>query len=305
MKILFAGTPDTAATTLRRLVASGHEVVAVLTREDAPVGRKKELTPSSVAQVADELGIPTIKANKITGSVQEQITATGAELGIIVAYGVLLKQDSLQLLSNGWFNLHYSLLPKYRGAAPVQRAIEAGDIETGISIFKLDLGMDTGDMLASLPVLIEDNETAGELLKRLTELGITLLNQELPKLYNDQFSLVPQVGASSLAPKPAREDARIDFTKSSREISNKVRAFNPEPMAWCLYKDEPFRVLRARVIETKSEHSVGEVFSIDNRVLVACGSGTVLELIEVQPSSKKAMPAQDWFRGSDREEPLR
>ena len=305
MKILFAGTPDTAATILRRLVASGHEVVAVLTREDAPVGRKKELTPSSVAQVADELGIPTIKANKITGSVQEQITATGAELGIIVAYGVLLKQDSLQLLAKGWFNLHYSLLPKYRGAAPVQRAIEAGDNETGISIFKLDQGMDTGDMLASLPVLIEEDETAGELLKRLTELGITLLNQELPKIYNGQFSLVPQVGSASLAPKPTRENAKIDFTKSTREISNKVRAFNPEPMAWCLYKGEPFRVLRARVIETKSDNSVGEVFSIDNRVLVACGSGTVLELLEVQPSSKKAMQAQDWFRGSNREEPLR
>lgn len=305
MKILFAGAPDTAATVLRGLVASGHDVVAVLTREDAPVGRKKELTPSSVAQVAHELGIPAIKANKIHSSVQEQITATGAEIGIIVAYGVLLKQDSLQLLAKGWFNLHYSLLPKYRGAAPVQRAIEAGHNETGISIFKLDRGMDTGDILASLPVLIEENETAGELLKRLTELGITLLNQELPKLYNDQFILVPQVGDSSLAPKPTREDAKIDFTKSSKEISNKVRAFNPEPMAWCVYKGEPFRVLRARVIETKSDNSVGEVFSIDKRVLVACGSGSVLELLEVQPSSKKAMQAQDWFRGSDREEPLR
>jgi len=305
MKILFAGTPDTAAKVLRGLVASGHDVVSVLTREDAPVGRKKELTPSSVAQVALELGIPAIKANKIHSSVQEQITASGAEIGVIVAYGVLLKQDSLQLLAQGWFNLHYSLLPKYRGAAPVQRAIEAGDNVTGITIFKLDQGMDTGDMLASLPVLIEENETAGELLKRLTELGITLLNQELPKLYNYQFSLVPQVGASSLASKPTREDAKIDFTKSSKEISNKVRAFNPEPMAWCLYKGEPFRVLRARVIETKSHNSVGEVFSIDNRVLVACGGGTVLELIEVQPSSKKAMPALDWFRGSDREEPLR
>jgi len=305
MKILFAGTPETAATVLRGLVASGHEVVAVLTREDAPVGRKKELTPSSVAQVADALGIPAIKANKVTSSVQEQIASTDAELGIIVAYGVLLKQDSLELLAKGWFNLHYSLLPKYRGAAPVQRAIEAGDNETGITIFKLDQGMDTGEMLASLPVSIEEDETAGELLKRLTELGITLLNQELPKLYNDQFSLVPQVGASSLASKPTREDAKIDFAKSSKEIFNKVRAFNPEPMAWCSYKGEPFRVLRARVIETKSEHSVGESFSIDNRVVVACGGGSVLELIEVQPSSKKVMPAQDWFRGSDREEPLR
>ncbi len=305
MKILFAGTPETAASVLRGLVASGHEVVAVLTREDAFVGRKKILTPSSVAQVAGELGLPVIKANVINAQVQQQLNETGAELGIIVAYGVILKKAILDLLSQGWFNLHYSLLPKYRGAAPVQRAIEFGESETGITLFKLDEGMDTGPILGSLPVVIEENETSGDLLKRLTSLGITLLNQELPKLYSEGFSLTEQVGEASYANKPSREDAKIDFGKSAKEISNLVRAFNPEPMAWCLYKDEPFRVLSARVVDVITGPNIGEINNVDGRIVVTCGIGTGLELLEVQPNSKRAMSSQDWYRGSDHQEVLK
>jgi methionyl-tRNA formyltransferase len=305
MKILFAGTPETAASVLRGLVASGHEVVAVLTREDAFVGRKKILTPSSVAQVAGELGLAVIKANVINAQVQQQLNETGAELGIIVAYGVILKKAILDLLSQGWFNLHYSLLPKYRGAAPVQRAIEFGESETGITLFKLDEGMDTGPILGSLPVVIEENETSGDLLKRLTSLGITLLNQELPKLYSESFSLTEQVGEASYAKKPSRADAKIDFSKSAKDISNLVRAFNPEPVAWCLYKDEPFRILSARVVDVITGPNIGAVNSIDDRIVVTCGIGTGLELLEVQPSSKRAMSSQDWYRGSDHQEVLK
>ena len=304
MKILFAGTPETAASVLRGLVTSGHEVVAVLTREDALVGRKKVLTPSSVAQVAGELGLPVIKANVINAQVQQQLNETGAELGIIVAYGVILKRTSLDLLSQGWFNLHYSLLPKHRGAAPVQRAIEFGESETGITLFKLDEGMDTGPILGSLPIVIEENETSGDLLKRLTSLGITLLNQELPKLYSGSFSLTEQVGEASYANKPSRADAKIDFSKSAKDISNQVRAFNPEPVAWCLYKDEPFRVLSARVVDVITGPNIGAISNFDGRIVVTCGIGTGLELLEVQPSSKRAMSSQDWYRGSDHQEVL-
>ena len=187
----------------------------------------------------------------------------------------------------------------------MQRAIEFGESETGITLFKLDEGMDTGPILGSLPVVIEENETSGDLLKRLTSLGITLLNQELPKLYSEGFSLTEQVGEASYANKPSREDAKIDFGKSAKEISNLVRAFNPEPMAWCLYKDEPFRVLSARVVDVITGPNIGEINNVDGRIVVTCGIGTGLELLEVQPNSKRAMSSQDWYRGSDHQEVLK
>jgi methionyl-tRNA formyltransferase len=304
MKILFAGTPQTAADVLAELVSSGHDIVSVLTREDAPVGRKRVITASAVAQVAESLGIPVIKANRISESTRELINISGAELGVIVAYGVILDRASLDCLNEGWFNLHYSLLPKYRGAAPVQWAIKNGDKETGITFFKLDEGMDTGEILGSLPVIIESTETSGELLHRLKNLAISLLNQELPKIYNSQATFAKQIGEPSLAPKPSREMARISFQENSEVIANLVRAMNPEPMAWCNYKGEPFRMIRSRVAVSSSDSVPGTVQLVAGKVLVACGHQTALELLEVQPSSKTVMPAIDWFRGFDQREVL-
>ncbi len=304
MRILFAGTPETAATVLRGLVASGHEVVGVLTREDAPVGRKKVLTESAVAQTANELGIQVIKANKITSEIISVIDSLKADLGVIVAYGVILKKGALEIIPNGWFNLHYSLLPKYRGAAPVQRALENGDIETGITIFKLDEGMDTGDVLATLPVIVQTNETAGDLLTRLNQLGVSLLNQELPNIYNGTFQLEQQTGVPTIAPKPTRDEARIRFSNNAEQILNQVRAFNPEPMAWCSYKGEPFRVLLAREHVGIHSTGIGELSLVDGKVVVGCGQASAIELVEVQPSSKKPMAAVDWYRGADHKERL-
>ena len=304
MKILFAGTPQTAAYVLAELVASGHDIVSVLTREDAPVGRKRVITASPVAQVAESLGIPVIKANRISELTRDLITKSGAELGVIVAYGVILDRASLDCLNEGWFNLHYSLLPKYRGAAPVQWAIKNGDRETGITLFKLDEGMDTGEILGSLPIIIESTETSGDLLQRLNNLAISLLNQELPKIYNSRATLTKQTGESSLAPKPSREMARISFQEGSEVIANLVRAMNPEPMAWCNYKGEPFRVIRSRVAVDSSDLVPGTVQLVAGKVLVSCGNQTALELLEVQPSSKTVMPAIDWFRGFDQREVL-
>ena len=180
MKIVFAGTPANAAQTLRALANTAFEVVAVLTRTDAPVGRKRVLTPSAVAVVAAELGLPIIKANRVDESVRLQIQATGAELGVIVAYGALLDQAALDVLDKGWVNLHYSLLPKWRGAAPVQRAIMAGDRETGVTLFQLDKGMDTGPVHLQIPTVIEPDENTAELLPRLTNLGISGLAELKP-----------------------------------------------------------------------------------------------------------------------------
>lgn len=302
MKVLFAGTPANAAEVLKGIVAAGHDVVAVLTREDAPVGRKKLMTPSAVAESAEELGIELIKANRITFEISEKILQTKADLAIVVAYGIILKQETLDLLPLGWFNLHFSMLPKWRGAAPVQRAIQAGDTNTGVSLFKIETGLDTGPLLGSVPTIIGPDETAGELISRLTKLGLTLVNAELPRIYSGALTLEPQVGESSSASKPTRADAKISFEMEAKRIENQVRAMNPEPMAWCLFNDEPLRVIRVRsaqlpVGDTKASSSIGSIYKDDGKVLVSCAGDSWLELLEVQPASRNVMSARDWVNG--------
>lgn len=297
MRILFAGTPSTAATVLEGLLASGHEIVAVLTREDALTGRKKVLTPSPVADLAQNKGLPTIKANKLTTDVLESISSHKIDLAVVVAYGVILRQIALDAIPAGWFNLHFSLLPKWRGAAPVQAAIRAGDSETGVTLFQIDLGLDTGPLLGSASTVIEPGENAGELLHRLSLLGLTLLNQELPKLYSGSFELASQAGEVTLAPKIIRNDAKISFVEKAKNVELLVRAMNPEPMAWCLLDGEPMRILEARVVDSSSSLECGHVALQDDKVIVGCGQGTTLELVLVQPASKTVMSAKDWLNG--------
>jgi methionyl-tRNA formyltransferase len=297
MRILFAGTPTTAATVLEGLIASGHEVVAVLTREDSLVGRKKVLTPSPVALAAEKHSLPIIRSSKLTPEVLQSISEFKAELAVVVAYGVILKQDALDSIANGWFNLHFSHLPRWRGAAPVQRAIQAGDTDIGVSLFRIDTGLDTGPVLAVADTIIEPDESAGELLGRLAKIGVSLLNQELPRLYSGSYELTEQMGEASLAPKLNRDDARIDFSKRAIEVSNLVRAMNPEPIAWCQLAGESMRVLRARPVVSSIELSLGEVAVDGNRVLVGCGDRSTLELLEVQPASKNVMSAHSWMNG--------
>jgi methionyl-tRNA formyltransferase len=298
MRILFAGTPDSAATVLESMVASGHEVVAVLTREDALTGRKKVLTQSRVADAAAKFNIPVIKANKVNEAVLRHIAEYKPELAIVVAYGVILRTEALEAIPNGWFNLHYSLLPMYRGAAPVQHSLLAGEKETGVTLFKIDQGLDTGDILGSASTVIGPDENAGELLTRLTQLGVSLLNAELPALYSGTLKLQAQTGSSSVAPKISRADARIDFDLTSQRISDLVRAMNPEPMAWCLFGEEPMRVLRGRAVSNSAVVlQKGEVRVLENAVYVGCGEQEAVELLEVQPASKTAMSAKDWANG--------
>ena len=308
MKIVFAGTPANAAQTLRALANSAFEVVAVLTRTDAPVGRKRTLTPSAVADVAAELAIPVIKANRVDEEVRNLIKATGADLGVIVAYGALLDQAALDSLDNGWVNLHYSLLPKWRGAAPVQRAIMAGDRETGVTLFQLDKGMDTGPIHLQIPTVIEPDETTSSLLPRLTELGISGLAELLPRIASGLSSPVAQnpelLATLPTADKLTREDARIDWHRNAVELENLIRGLNPEPMAWTTLEDETFRIIEARALGSTDWKSlagedsiVGTVQIEKDRVLVSCGEGTLLELKTVQPAGKKPMPSSDWARG--------
>ena len=304
MRILFAGTPEVSAAILEWLVKSGHEIACVLTRTDSLVGRKRILTPSATAMKAEELGLPIIKANRVDDGTLSQIASSNIELAIVVAYGSILNQQALEAVPNGWFNIHFSLLPKYRGAAPVQRALLNGDKETGVTIFKLDAGMDTGPVLSSLSTSIGFNESSGELLARLAELSKSLLSEALPQLYSGTFKLQEQSGDSSSAAKPTREEARLDFDQPASTLENIVRGMNPEPMAWCMVGDEVLRVLSAvenrsaSLVSSSASASPGSLFSVGGKVFAVCGQDSMLELIEVQPSSKRAMPARDWFNGN-------
>lgn len=304
MKILFAGTPDVAAQVLVGIVSAGHEVALVLTREDSPIGRNRVLTPSAVAIAAEKLSLSILKTNDPGPSDIDMIMKSGAALGIVVAYGTILKASALSSLSLGWYNLHFSLLPRYRGAAPVQRTIMAGESETGVTLFQLEKGMDTGPIVGQVHTLINPRENSGELLDRLGQISIGMLAELLPSLYSGTFTLQDQVGEPSFAPKPTRAEAKIDFGRNALAIQHQVLGLNPEPMAWCLAEDEPMRILDALetrsavVLDALGAGEPGAIGVFEGRVFVHCGSNTLLELLQVQPSSKRVMPAKDWHNGN-------
>jgi methionyl-tRNA formyltransferase len=302
LRIIFAGTPRNAARSLKLLVDAGFIVVGVLTRADAARGRHKTLQPSEVAQLANELQIPTFKTNRIDQAARDWLSGLEADLGVIVAYGAILETDTLKIPKHGWINLHYSLLPELPGAAPVQHAIIRGLMTTGVSVFRLDEGLDTGSILAQRSAPIAPNCSAGELLESLTDLGGELLIevlQSMPEIF--EVAWKQNLPADrKIAFKPSREFAKLDFNSSSRVLHNLVRGLNPEPMAWFYYLDTPVRVLQARTNEDR-QLAVGRARLLDGAVCVGCGIGT-LELLQVQPAGKRAMPAADWFRGLRAEE---
>jgi methionyl-tRNA formyltransferase len=303
LKILFAGTPANAATTLKYLLGSPFEVVGVLTRPDALVGRKRILTPSAVAQVAQDAGIPTIKAVRVDADVQQQIASLGADVGVVVAYGALLSQQALDLMPMGWLNLHYSLLPDWRGAAPVQNALLNGDQQTGVTLFKLDVGLDTGPILGQVPTLISPSETFGELLGRLTLLGNTLLSEQLPLVASGLSKPVAQdpKAATRIAAKPTRKASLINWRQPAQVIENQIRAFNPEPIAYTTTDTGDLRILQARVtpdLHIGNGPTPGHLHFEKNRVFAACGGASWLELLQVQPAGKNQMLAADWARGA-------
>jgi methionyl-tRNA formyltransferase len=295
VSILFAGTPQNAAVTLRELLVAGTPITLVLTRPDAPVGRKAVITPSPVASVAIEFGIPVIKSNVVGEAEIKEIRSHQIEFAIVVALGVLLKQDALDAIPKGWFNLHYSLLPRWRGAAPVQHALMAGDRETGLTIFKIDSGLDTGPIASSLATEVQPEETAGELLSRLTNLGVSLLLETIPRIEAGLVALEPQATTgATVAPKLAKVDGKIDLNRGSSEVSNQVRGVTPEPGAWTSFGDQPLKLISVR--ESQLQMEVGELTNKDGRIYVGCKSGA-LELLEVQPSGKNRMASADWYRG--------
>ena len=236
LKVLFAGSPEVAVPSLRMLAEDTEhfEVVAVLTRPDAPTGRGRKLVPNPVKRAALELGLPVIESDPSEETFVNELTATGAQAAAVVAYGKILKQEVLDALPMGWYNLHFSLLPQWRGAAPVQRSIWAGDTLTGATVFRIVRKMDAGPILAQSTVEIGAHETSGELLNRLAEDGSRLLAASLQALADDQIAPVEQpAGAYEIAQKITVEDARIRFDVPAFAVDRQIRACTPNPGAWC------------------------------------------------------------------------
>ncbi|WP_085367732.1 methionyl-tRNA formyltransferase [Leifsonia sp. NCR5] len=295
MRLVFAGTPAVAVSALR-LLAERHEVVAVLTRRDAELGRKRVLTPSPVAAAADELGIETIKANRLDETVTERIRSLAPDLGVIVAYGGLVREPLLSTPRLGWVNLHFSLLPAWRGAAPVQHAVIAGDEVTGAAVFQLVPELDAGDVFSELTRAIGADETAGDVLGALSLSGAELLADTVDALADGTAASAPQTGAVTLAPKLSLADAHLDFHQPAAAVYARQRGVTPEPGAFALLGDDRFKVLVARPAPDADELAPGAVALQGKRVVVGTGTHP-LELVTVQPAGKKAMGAADWWRG--------
>lgn len=318
MRLVFAGTPEVAAIVLRALIASDHEVVGVVTRPDAPRGRGRSLYPSAVAAVAQEAGIPTLKTSRLDAAALEAIAAWEPECIPVVAYGALVPEHALDLAPHGWVNMHFSLLPRFRGAAPVPAALAAGDTQTGVTIFRIDAGMDTGPILAQTTREITDTDTAGTLLNDLAHLGAPLFIDTLHQLAAGEITPQPQSDeGSTYAAKFTADDARVHWTAPAAEISHRVRAMTPAPGAWTMLGED--RIKLGPVALEAHEDQVaaawermrggangdtaeqvpqpGQVIWQKNRVWAMTGDGPVL-LSQVQTPGKKMMNAGDWVRGA-------
>lgn len=296
MRVLFAGTPAVAVPSLDALVKAGFDIVAVLTRPDAPVGRKRVLTPSPVAHRAAELGIDVIHAAKVDADVTAKIAAVSPDVAAIVAYGGLIPPAALEVPRHGWINLHFSLLPAWRGAAPVQRAVIAGDDVTGAVTFQLERGLDTGPVFGTLTETVGTEDTAGQLLERLSHSGAVLLAQTLSAIDAGQAAPQPQQGDVSLAPKLTFDDGRLDWNQPALAIGRRARGVTPEPGAWTTLDGQRVKLEPVRLRPDVADLAPGRAVFRDKGVLVGTGSHAV-ELTRIQPSGKKMMAAADWARG--------
>ncbi|MDQ0826286.1 methionyl-tRNA formyltransferase [Arthrobacter sp. B2I5] len=296
MRVLFAGTPAVAVPSLDALVKAGFNVVAVLTRPDAPVGRKRVLTPSPVAQRAAELGIDVIRAARVDAEAIAAVSAVQPDVAAIVAYGGLVPPAALGIPRHGWVNLHFSLLPAWRGAAPVQRSVMAGDDVTGAVTFQLEEGLDTGPVFGTLTEAVRLQDTAGDLLERLSRSGAVLLAQTLSAIEAGKASPQPQAGDVSLAPKLTLEDGHINWSHPALAINRQSRGVTPEPGAWTLLDGQRVKLEPVRLRPDIAGVAPGSVALQGKSVVVGTGSHAV-ELTRVQPAGKKMMAAADWARG--------
>lgn len=295
MRIVFAGTPDVAVPSLQALMNSHHDVVAVITRPDAPVGRGRKLTPSPVAVAAEAAGVPVYKPDTPNSEVfLATLKDLAPDICPVVAYGALLKEQALAIPPLGWVNLHFSLLPRWRGAAPVQHAIMAGDTVTGTTCFRIVKALDAGDIIRSASIPMPD-ETAGELLQRLADSGAQQLLDSVDALASGEAP-TPQPGEGvTYAAKLTTATARLDFSRDAQTLRNQIMGCSPDPGAWCELDGQRFKVFRARISDADALPP-GELVVTKRNVFVGTGD-LPLQLEEVQAPGKKRMKAIDWARG--------
>lgn len=296
MRIVFAGSPAAAVPSLQALAASAHEIVAVITREDSPQGRRGVVTPTAVALAAEELGLPLIRANRLNDHTSDTVATLDVDLGVIVAYGGLVREPLLSTPRLGWINLHFSLLPRWRGAAPVQHAIMAGDETTGATVFTLVPELDAGNILGQITEPIGRLQTAGSLLELLSEAGADLLARVVDALAGGTARPVPQVGEVTLAPKLTLVDGEIDWNLPAERVHNRIRGVTPEPGAFTTVDGGRLKVLAA-VIDRETPPLAPGVIELRGKAVVV-GTGTVpIELLTVHPAGRKVMDAGSWWRG--------
>jgi methionyl-tRNA formyltransferase len=297
--VVFAGTPQVSVTALRAIAASSHELVAVVTRPDAPAGRGRKLVASPVAEYAEELGVDVFKPVKASDpAFLARLTELAPDCCPVVAYGGLLPQAALDIPPHGWINLHFSVLPAWRGAAPVQHAIIAGDDVTGASTFRIVKALDAGPVYGVLTEPIGRSDTAGDLLGRLAESGAKLLVDTLDGIEAGVLEAREQpADGVTIAPKLTVEDAKLDLTAPAQRIDRLVRGCNPAPGAWTTFRGERLKVLAVSLASEIAEQlKPGELRTTKSSVTVGTGSKP-LDLVTVQPQGKKPMAAADWARG--------
>ena len=300
MRLVFAGTPAAAVPTLRALVGA-HEIVAVVTRPDAPLGRKRVLTPSPVAAEAEARGIPVIKAARLDEEVTARITALAPDLGVIVAYGGLVREPLLSAPAHGWINLHFSLLPQWRGAAPVQRALIAGDATLGVSVFRLVPELDAGDLFAVEQVDVPASATAGDALQILADHGSATTLEVVDAIGAGAAVAVAQAGDPTYAAKLTHEDGRLDFSAGLDEVFARFRGATPEPGAFTTIDGAILKVLEAAPAANAAVLDPGEIRGGKSEIHIGTGTAP-LAVHRVQPAGRGAMAAADWWRGQ-RDEP--
>jgi len=298
MKIVFMGTPNAAVATLKRILQDGHEVVALWTQPDKPAGRGNKLTASPVKEFALQNDLPVYQPTKIkTAESLELFQSHNADVAVVVAYGRILPETFLQAFPRGAINVHFSLLPKYRGAAPVNWAIAGGEIKTGVTTTQMDAGLDTGGILLQRETEIGADENAVELMERLSLLGADLLSETLAM----DEELVPQPQTDSeatFAPMMKKEDGLIDWNRTAEEISNRVRGFQPFPTAHTKFQGKKLIIWKSRVEGRGLRVESGEVLEAKgDKFIVGCGQNSVLSVEELQLEGKRRMPIKDFLNG--------
>ena len=293
MRLGVAATPEVALPTLSWLQTSGHALVRVISQPDKPAGRGQEMHSSPVSQWAKANSIELVNPATVP---EIDKALSDLDLLITIGYGRILPAQTLSIPKHGCINLHFSLLPKYRGAAPVQRAIESGERESGVTVFALDPGMDTGPIYTSITVPIEPTMRSYELLEKLSVIGVTAIEDALIAIESG-IAPVAQTGQASIASKITREEAALDWNASSTTLHNKIRAFYPQPQAWTNFRGQPLKISAAKIAVTDIQLQPGELGVVGNDCLIGTGD-VCLVLEKLTPAGKKEMSALDWSRGA-------